>query len=300
MYTALASVGRTVRLAVVPASDDLDQPAEDRRRVARAPGGGRSTFRRFLPVLIVAALIASAYVMGLHREISFETLVRNHASINGFIAEHGVAAVAAYIGLYVAVVSLSLPGGAILTVIGGLLFGTIVGGIAAASGALAGATVIFLIARSAAGEFLTRRAGPFAAKLAEGFRADAFSYLLFLRLAPFPFWLVNLAPALFGVRLATFVAATAIGILPATFTFAMFGAGLGGLIETQEQQYNACLAKGVATCSVEFDLSQVLTPTLLGALSALGVLALLPGFARRLFRRKLEAAPQLDNRQPRA
>ncbi len=123
--------------------------------------------------------------------------------------------------------ALSLPGGAILTVIGGLLFGVIVGSVAAAVGALVGATAIFLIARSAAGEFLTRRAGPFAAKLAEGFRADAFSYLLFLRLVPFPFWLVNLASALFGVRLSTYVAATAIGIVPATVAFAAFGAGLG-------------------------------------------------------------------------
>ena len=103
--------------------------------------------------------------------------------------------------LYIAVIGLSLPGGAIMTVTGGFLFGPVVGTIAALVGALAGATVIFLIARSACGEWLTRRAGPFAAKLAEGFRADAFSYLLFLRLVPFPFWLINLAPALFGVRL---------------------------------------------------------------------------------------------------
>ena len=51
---------------------------------------------------------------------------------------------------------------------------------------------------------------------------------------PFPFWLVNLAPALFGVRLSTFVAATAIGILPATLTFAVFGAGLDSVIAAQE------------------------------------------------------------------
>ena len=62
----------------------------------------------------------------------------------------------------------------------------------------------------------------------------------------FPFWLVNLAPALVGVRLSTFVAATAIGILPATIAFAVFGAGLGSVIAAQETQYNACLAAGGA------------------------------------------------------
>src|SRR5438128_2346202 len=79
----------------------------------------------------------------------------------------------------------------------------------------------------------------------DGFRADAFSYLLFLRLVPaFPFFLVNLAPALVGVKLSTFVAATAIGILPATFAFAFFGSGLDSVLAAQGAAYRACLASG--------------------------------------------------------
>ena len=264
---------------------------------ARAPGhedGQRSgqarpLFRRFAPLIVIGALVALAYGFGLHRDISFETLVRNRTAIDQFIAHHGVAAVAGYVALYIAVVGLSLPGGAIMTVTGGFLFGPVIGTIAALAGALIGGTVIFLIARSAVGECLTRRAGPFAAKLAEGFRADAFSYLVFLRLVPFPFWLINLAPALFGVRLSTFVAATAIGIVPATLTFAVFGAGLDSVIAAQEGQYNACVAAGRADCRIDFDLSHVLTPTLLLALAAFALLALVPALARRIFRRKLDA-----------
>jgi uncharacterized membrane protein YdjX (TVP38/TMEM64 family) len=266
------------------APDEGDGPASGQ-------GAGRSgpPFRRLAPLLVIGGLIALAYGLGLHRDISFETLVRNRTAIDQFITHHGVAAVAGYVALYVAVVGLSLPGGAIMTVTGGFLFGPVIGTIAAVAGALVGATVIFLIARSAAGECLTRRAGPFAAKLAEGFRADAFSYLVFLRLVPLPFWLINLAPALFDVRLSTFVAATAIGILPATLTFAVFGAGLGSVIAAQESQYNACLAAGRADCRVDFDLSQVLTPMLLLALGAFALLALVPAIARRIFRRKLGA-----------
>ncbi len=263
----------------------MNTPTDDRRAQARRPA-----IRRYAPLLVIVALIALAYGLGLHRDISFEGLVRNRAAIDQFVAEHGVAAVAGYIALYIAVISLSLPGGVIMTLTGGFLFGPVVGAIAAMAGALAGASVIFLIARSAAGEWLTRRAGPFAAKLAEGFRADAFSYLLFLRLAPiFPFWLVNLAPALFGVRFSTFIAATAIGILPATVTFAVLGAGLGSVIAVQEVQYDACIATGRGGCTVEFDLSQVLTPTLLWALGALALLALVPAIAKRFLGRKLDA-----------
>ena len=87
------------------------------------------------------------------------------------------------------------------------------------------------------------------ARLAEGFREDAFSYLLFLRLVPaFPFFLVNLVPALAGVGLAPFVAATALGIIPATFTFAFVGAGLDSVIAAQGAAYNACIAAGHAGC----------------------------------------------------
>jgi uncharacterized membrane protein YdjX (TVP38/TMEM64 family) len=264
-------------------------PADDPRTAAGASGAWRRVLWRFGPVIAIVALVGLAYGLGLHREVSFETLIRNRAAIDQFIAHNGVVAVVGFIALYAALISLSLPGGAIMTVTAGFLFGPVVGSVAACLGALAGATVIFLIARSAVGEFLTRRAGPFAARLAEGFRADAFNYLLFLRLVPFPFWLINLAPALFGVRISTYVAATAIGIVPATVTFAVFGAGLGSVATAQEEQFNACLAAGRSDCSVNFDLSHVLTPTLLAALAAFGVLALIPVVARRHWRRRVGA-----------
>jgi uncharacterized membrane protein YdjX (TVP38/TMEM64 family) len=267
----------------------VNLPADDLRAPGRELGPRSRAVRRFAPLIVVVALVALAYGLGLHRDVSFETFIHNRAAIDQLIGKHGLLAAAAYVALYIIVVGLSLPGGAIMTVTGGFLFGGLIGSVLACLGALAGATVVFLIARSAVGEFLTRRAGPFAAKLAEGFRADAFNYLLFLRLVPFPFWLVNLAPALFGVRVKTFVAATAIGILPATVTFAVFGAGLGSVVSAQESAYNACMAAGRSECSVNFDLSHVLTPTLLGALAALGVLALLPIVARKIWARRLEA-----------
>jgi uncharacterized membrane protein YdjX (TVP38/TMEM64 family) len=290
MPLAVQHVHKPRRLTARKATVSL--PTKDRVKSA-SERIGRRLGRRWLPLALLIALVAVAYALGLYREITFEALIRNHAAIERFIAAHGIAAVAAYIAFYITVVSLSLPGGAVLTVAGGFLFGPLVGSVAACLGALAGATMIFLIARSAAGEFVSRRAGPLAAQLAQGFRANAFNYLLFLRLVPFPFWLVNLAPALLGVRLITFIAATAIGIIPATVAFAVFGAELDSVIEVQQIHYNACVAAGGTDCGFDFDLSNVLTPTLLAALAALGVLALVPVFARHLWGRKLDPrAPQ--------
>ena len=199
------------------------------------------------------------------------------------MAEHRILALLSYIGLYIATVALSVPGGTLLTVSGGFLFGIAIGASAAVIGATVGATLIFLLARSALGEPLLRRAGPRAQQLAQGFRADAFSYLLFLRLVPaFPFFLVNLVPAFAGVRLGPFVAATALGVIPASLVYAFAGTGLDSIITAQKNSYQDCLAAGRTDCLLSFDARDVLTPHLLGALVALGLLALVPVVVRRL------------------
>jgi uncharacterized membrane protein YdjX (TVP38/TMEM64 family) len=239
--------------------------------------------RRVVPLVVVVAVSGVVIAMGWHRQLSFETLARHHEALRDFIALHEVAAVGAYVALYAAVIALSVPVGFFLTLAGGILFGAILGGAAAMAGAVAGAIFIFLIAKSAVGEHLLRRAGPLAGRLAQGFRADAFSYLLFLRLVPvFPFWLINLVPAFCGVRLATFVAATAVGIIPGTFAIAFVGAGLDSVIAAQQAAYHLCLAGGHPDCRLKFHMNAVLTPELVTALAALGVLALIPVVVKHL------------------
>lgn len=248
----------------------------------------RSLVRRWLPLAAIVAVSVAAIAIGWDRKISFETLVRHHSAIHAFIQDNRIAAVAIYMAIYVVAVALSLPGGLVLTLSGGFLFGGLVGGAAAVVGATAGASIIFTIAKSAFGEHLARRAGPLAERLTEGFRADAFHYLLFLRLVPvFPFFLINLVPALAGVRLPTFVAATGIGIIPGTFTFAFVGAGLDSVIRAQGAIYNACLAAGRIDCRLDFDVKAAVTPELLGALAALGVIALIPVAVKRFRARRV-------------
>jgi len=265
-------------------------------RPASEPAGPRRpAWRRLVPLAIVAALVIAAYATGWHRELSLENLVHHRATLDGFIAAHKPVAVLAYIGLYITVAALSIPAGAWLTITGGFLFGALVGALSAIVGATLGATALFLIAQSAVGEHIARRAGPLVGRFASGFRADAFNYLLFLRLVPVPFWLVNLVPALLGVRLSTFVTATAIGIVPATFIFAFFGAGLDSIITAQEAGYRVCLAAGGADCRIHFEPGSVLTPTLLAALVGLGLLALVPVLAKRLWWRQARAQSQGEN-----
>jgi uncharacterized membrane protein YdjX (TVP38/TMEM64 family) len=259
------------------------------------PVAPRSPLRRFWPLIAIILLAVLVYAMGWHRELSLETLVRHRAAIEAFLADHYAAALALFVALYIAAVALSVPGAVWLTISGGFLFGSVLGTMASMVGATVGATLVFLITKTAFGEHLVRRAGPLAARVADEFRSNAFSYLLFLRLVPvFPFFLVNLVPAVLGIGIVPFVAATALGIIPATFAFASVGAGLDSVISAQETSYEACLATGRADCRLDFDLGAALTPQVWGALVALGALALIPVVLRR-WRARNRMAPRPAN-----
>jgi uncharacterized membrane protein YdjX (TVP38/TMEM64 family) len=259
----------------------------------RQPHPARGIARRWLPVAAVILLMAAVFLSGWHRHLSLETLAANEQSLRELVSSNRALALAAYAALYAAAVALSIPGALILTISGGFLFGWLAGGLTAVVAATAGACAIFLIAQTTVGDRLAARAGSRLAALRDGFRRDAFNYLLFLRLVPaFPFWLVNLAPALLGVRLPVFVAATALGILPGTFAFAVVGSGLDSVFHAQRQARDLCLARAEApdACQFSVDPSALLTPGLVAAFVALGVLALVPVAIRRIMaRRGLEA-----------
>jgi uncharacterized membrane protein YdjX (TVP38/TMEM64 family) len=243
-----------------------------------------ASLRRYWPLAALVLGTGLVLATGAHRYLSLEALIAHRDRLQGFVAEHEALALAAYTLVYIGVVALSLPGAAVLTVLGGFLFGWLVCGVVTVLAATVGSTVVFLIARTSFGEGLVRKAGPRLTKLADSFRADAFTYLLFLRLVPlFPFWLVNLAPALVGTPLKTFVLATLIGIMPGTFAFAFAGAGLDSVVAAQHHAREACLAAGHGDCVVTLHVGALVTPQLLAAFGALGLMALIPVVAKRIW-----------------
>lgn len=246
----------------------------------------RGWLRRLAPLIALVAVAGLIVSQGWHNLISFQQLALNQQALQAWIGENIVGAIAAYAAIYVVVIALSLPGGAVLTVAGGLLFGWLLGGVVTVVAATVGATAIFLIARSSVGEPLAARAGPWLGKFRAGFQENALSYLLFLRLVPvFPFWVVNLAPALLGVSLRDYVIATALGIVPGTFAFAFAGAGLDSVLAAQREAFQACRAAreaGDPACTFQFDASTLITPELLIAFAALGIVALIPAIVKKL------------------
>ncbi|KAB2920862.1 MAG: TVP38/TMEM64 family protein [Hyphomicrobiaceae bacterium] len=233
---------------------------------------------RFGPIAVIAAVTIVVLAMGWHRQITLENVVMFRDRFHDLLAHHGFLALLAFVCVYIVVAALSIPCGFILTTTGGLLFGWLQGGIAAVLGATTGATIVFLLARSALGESLSKQAAPWLDKLRRGFKDEALSYLLFLRLVPaFPFWFVNIAPAILGVPLRTYVVATFLGIIPATMAFASIGAGLDSIVATAKAEYVACLAAGGAdACKLTINASSLVTKELMLAFVLLGLAALIP------------------------
>jgi uncharacterized membrane protein YdjX (TVP38/TMEM64 family) len=232
----------------------------------KATSSGLS-WRRLIPVAIIVAGIAAFFLLGLDDYATLEQLRQHRGQLLAFVEANPRLSVLLFITLYALAASFALPGGALLTLTGGFLFGIWLGTAAVVVGATIGATALFVIARSALGDVFRAKAGPFLTKMEEGFKENALSYLFVLRLIPaFPFFVVNLVPAFLGVPLRTFVIATFFGIMPGTFVYASIGAGLGSIFDKME----------------EVSLKAALTKEVVIALVGLAVLSLIPVAYKKL------------------
>jgi uncharacterized membrane protein YdjX (TVP38/TMEM64 family) len=222
--------------------------------------------RKVAPLLVLVAGLLAFIAFDLDRYFTFESLRANRDLLLDSVARHAVLSALIYVGLYTLAVAFSIPGGLFLTLLGGFLFGTLFGTLYAIVGATVGAMALFLAARLAFAQPLRARAGKAMRKMEAGFREHALSYLLILRLIPiFPFWLVNLVPALLGVPLRTYLIGTFLGILPATLIFASVGNGLGVVLDAGETP----------------DAGIVMRPEILFPLLGLAAIAALPVFYKK-------------------
>lgn len=187
-------------------------------------------------VLVVAAFFA----FDGPRYFELETVKTNRDALLRFADAHLPTALAIAFAVYVATVAFSLPGSLVLSLTMGFIFGRWLGSALVIAAATTGATIVFVATRYVFADAVRRRLGPLGERINAGFTRNGFSYLLFLRLVPlFPFFLVNLAPGLSTMPLSTYVLATFLGIIPATFVFVNLGQSLGridslaGLLSTE-------------------------------------------------------------------
>lgn len=128
-----------------------------------------------------------------------------------------------FIALYAAATVLFVPG-SVMTLAGGALFGPLWGTLCNIIGAVLGATLAFVAARYVAADFVARRAGGRLKALVEGVEAEGWRFVAFVRLVPlFPFNLLNYALGLTRIRIAEYVIASAVCMLPGGFAYTYLG-----------------------------------------------------------------------------
>ena len=216
---------------------------------------------RIVLALVFTGAVAAFFALGGYRYLSLDTIKGNRDALLAFTEAHYAQAVIIAFLVYVAAAAFSLPGGLLLSLTCGFLFGRWTGTVLVVLAASIGATLLFLAARYVFADSARKRLGALGEKINAGFTRNAFSYMLFLRLVPaFPFFLVNLAPAFTSIPLRTFVLATFIGIIPGTFVFVNLGETLGRIDSLQ----------GLVSWET------------LGAFALLGILALVPVVVRKL------------------
>lgn len=272
MYTAIKQSCSAASLQRADGIVALGWLVDDMSEETAAVTGKRSPlWKRLLPLVVLVALLVAFFTSGLNDYATFDTLKNNRETLLAFVRDHFMLAIVIYVVGYAILTAASVPVASLVTISGGFLLGIYLGTFLTVLAATIGATVLFLLARTAFGEPLRERVGPYIRKMEEGFQENQVNYLLFLRLVPvFPFFAVNLAPAFLGVSVRAFIVTTFVGIIPGTAVYTIVGAGLGSVFDRGE----------------EFSVDSVLTPEILAALAGLGVLALVPIVIKKLKKRR--------------
>ncbi|MEQ8665225.1 MAG: TVP38/TMEM64 family protein [Rhodospirillales bacterium] len=239
--------------------------------------------RKMLPLAVIVGGLVAFFVFGGQEYLSFEALARHRGQLLQWYADNRIMAVAVFWAAYVLAVAFSLPGAAILTLIGGFVFGTWLATVYVVTAATVGAVGIFLAARYALRDYFRAKAGGWVSRFEAGFREDALSYLLVLRLVPiFPFWLVNLVPALMGVPLRTYVIGTLFGIIPGSWVYCSVGNGLGAVFDRGETP----------------DLGIIFEPQILTPIVGLAALSMIPVVYKRYKKSRGEPVPEPLDEEP--
>ena len=202
----------------------------------KSPGKGKIA-QKIVIIGLLLLLVALFFIFDLGQYFSLEYMKQSQARFAELYTQHQVPVVTLYMGIYVIMAALSLPGAAVMTLLGGALFGFIVGTAAVSFASTIGATLACLVARCLLRDWVQVKVGKKLKSINEGVEREGAFYLFTLRLIPvFPFWLINLAMGLTTMKLWTFYWVSQLGMLAGTMVYVNAGKelakidSLGGIL----------------------------------------------------------------------
>lgn len=183
---------------------------------------------KWITVALLAASLAVFVMLGGPDVLTLDSFRQHQSQLNQWVAANLPLAALGYALVYVAVTALSLPGATVMTLAGGAFFGNVTGLLITSLASTVGASIAFLMARFLLRDTLRRRYARAVRRIDEGIAKDGAFYLATLRLVPvFPFFVINLAMGLTGMKLRTYAVVSWLAMLPATFVFVNAGTQLG-------------------------------------------------------------------------
>ena len=223
--------------------------------------------KKIFLLFAIAILIVLFFVFDLKTYLSLDFFKSKQLEFEEYYAAHMMLSIAIYMGIYILVAALSLPGATAMTLIGGALFGLWTGLIMVSFASTIGATLAFLVSRFLLRDYVQNKFGDKLKAINDGIKKDGAFYLFTLRLIPaFPFFVINLVMGLTRLSAGTFYWVSQLGMIPATLVYVNAG--------TQIAQVES--------------LAGILSPQLLGSFVLLG---LFPLITRKLLG-KYKDAPQ--------
>ena len=175
-------------------------------------------------VLIVVGLFAVFYKMGWHEQLTFDNLKAQQGELRGSVAENKMVWIVGFAVAYIVMAAAQLPGAALMTIAGGVLFGFVVGTIVVSFASTLGATLAMLVSRYLFRDSIQQRYGAKLRAFNEGIERDGGFYLFSLRLIPVvPFFLINLGAGLTSISTWTFYWVSQLGMLAGTAVYVNAG-----------------------------------------------------------------------------
>lgn len=177
-------------------------------------------WKKIILLVLCIGIIIGIRFSPLAHYLTFENFQYHKESLRQMVANRYLFSSLLYIIIYFVSVTLSLPGAAILTMVGGFLFGVLPAIVYVNIAATTGAVGAFLVSRYLLGTFFQQRYGKHLLRFNRELETHGYSYLLMLRLIPvFPFFLINIVAGLTKIPLRMFFWTTALGIIPGSFFF---------------------------------------------------------------------------------
>ena len=181
-------------------------------------------------ILVIAGVLGVFFYLDFGQYLSLEYIKEQQTNFLEFYKENTLLAMGAFTGVYIVSTALSLPGAVLLTLLGGALFGLLVGTILVSFASSIGATLAFLVSRLLLRDWVQNKFGSYLKSFNDGVQKDGGFYLFTLRLIPaVPFFVINLVMGLTPMKAITFYGVSQLGMLAGTIVFVNAGTQLAQL-----------------------------------------------------------------------